>query len=82
MRWRVDQADERRFKADLAIHDLKVQGLMETLMHLFTSLDEPVKAELADRIRENGPQPAANWLSTYVSHGVAATNDGKETEPQ
>lgn len=75
VRWRVEQEQERQFKADLAYRDLKVQRLMETLMDTFISLPDNVKDELAGKINEDGPQEAAQWLSNRVIAGAGLYED-------
>lgn len=69
MRWRVEREDEAEFRAELVRHGLKVQGLMETLMHTYTSLSEEMKTQLAARIRDDGAEVAGHWLSETLIAG-------------
>lgn len=69
MRWRVDKQAEAQFRGDLARQGLKVQGLMETLMHAFIALPEEVKLELSQRLGDDGAEVAGRWLSDTVAAG-------------
>lgn len=77
MRWRVEEDVAAEFRADLARHDLKVQRLMEALMHTYTMLPDSMKTQLAEHIRDQGTENAGRWLSDRLATALAieATGD-------
>lgn len=74
MRWRVDKDQEAQFRADLARHDLKVQWLMEAMIVAYASLSEEMKEQLAERITDQGPSAAGQWLGETIAAGQWLTH--------
>ena len=66
MRWRVDDDAAGEFRADLARHNLKVQELMESLMHSYLTLPTEMKSRLTDIIHTERTAAAGSWLTNRI----------------